>query len=371
MRVTVRPSRIVPKGFTLVELLVVIAIIGILIALLLPAVQAAREAARRSQCSNQLKQFGLAHHNYHDVHKAFVYRKGGTGGTPVTDNGYRRSGFISLLPFYEQAAMWDQIKAGDASTVPEGPRGWSGWTPWNDSPDILLCPSDSGYPSRTGAHLSYVLCIGDQISNLGDDQTPRGIFGLGGNWNQTNQTGTGACVRIADVKDGTSNTVMMSERLCQADMPYRAQNPQAAAYQSVPVNKGVATRVGGIVNNPYLCYSVVDGRYFAAGTPVQNYSGTNWHDGQPMHVGFTTVLPPNAPACADGGSWADSYTACLPPSSDHPGGVNVLMADGSVDFVSETIDTGNLNAAQPTNGPSPYGVWGAMGSKNGGEAVSR
>jgi len=89
-----------------------------------------------------------------------------------------------------------------------------------------------------------------------------------------------------------------------------------------------------------------------------------------MHVAFTTVLPPNAPACADGGSWADSYTALLPPASRHPGGVNLLLADGAVLFVQNDIDTGNLGVAQPKTGPSNYGVWGSYGSKQGGEAIS-
>ena len=347
-------------GFTLVELLVVIAIIGILVALLLPAVQAAREAARRMQCTNALKQFGLAHQNYHDTFKAFVYRKGGTTGPAAngTNNQYRRSGYISLLPFFEQGAMWDNIKG---TTPSEGPEGWSGWAPWNDAPDILLCPSDGGYPSKNGRYLSYVMCIGDQISNLPNDQTPRGIFGYR------------TCTTIAQISDGTSNTVMMSERLCQETMPngYRSQNPTAATANAIEYVLGVATRVGGIANSPVLCLAqptVVTGKYFTAGQPVQCYFGTTWQDGQPMHVGFTTVLPPNAPACADGGSWADSYTALLPPASRHPGGANALFADGSVSFISSTIDTGNLALPQPGDtGPTPYGVWGALGSKAGGE----
>jgi prepilin-type processing-associated H-X9-DG protein len=176
---------------------------------------------------------------------------------------------------------------------------------------------------------------------------------------------------MADITDGTSNTAMMSERLCQANQDgvrFRQQNPGAVGAQEIEHVLGVETRVGGLAASPVLCYSVTDGKYFAAGRQIQAQFGTNWHDGQPMHVGFTTVLPPNAPACADGGSWADSYTAVLPPASRHPGGANLLKADGSVDFISETIDTGNLSLPQPTGTmKSPYGVWGALGSKAGGE----
>ena len=119
------------RGFTLVELLVVIAIIGILIALLLPAVQAAREAARRSQCTNSLKQLGLALQNYHDVNKVFPYRKGGTSYASKWDgwesNYERKSGFIPLLPFMEQTPMYERIRAGGGNPVapPEGPAGWN------------------------------------------------------------------------------------------------------------------------------------------------------------------------------------------------------------------------------------------------------
>ncbi|NQT16359.1 MAG: DUF1559 domain-containing protein, partial [Planctomycetes bacterium] len=167
-KAAVRRLRRFGVGFTLVELLVVIAIIGILIALLLPAVQAAREAARRSQCTNNLKQLGLAHHNYHDNFKQFIYRMGGTGngdGSGESGNGGRRSGFISLLPYFEQGAMWDQIKAGDASYAPEGPRGWWGWGRWDNAPDTLGCPSDEGVVVRTDAN-SYAFCSGDQIVSI-------------------------------------------------------------------------------------------------------------------------------------------------------------------------------------------------------------
>ena len=126
------------NGFTLVELLVVIAIIGILVALLLPAVQAAREAARRSQCNNNLRQLGVALHNYHDTHLKLPARK----------TIRRLSGYIGLLPFLEQTAMFDRIVAGDpaAGIGPWGADALSNWDGLNGFPTSLLCPSDPGIP---------------------------------------------------------------------------------------------------------------------------------------------------------------------------------------------------------------------------------
>jgi prepilin-type N-terminal cleavage/methylation domain-containing protein/prepilin-type processing-associated H-X9-DG protein len=342
-----RSRRRPAAAFTLVELLVVIAIIGILIALLLPAVQAAREAARRSQCTNSLKQLGLAHHNYHDTHRAFVFRKGG----PSTSYG-RLSGFVPLLPFLEQAPMYAQIKAGDSSQSipPFGPKPWSSWTPWDIAPTTLSCPSDPG-PGSTNTHIhNYAFSVGDSVAGINDATTVRGMFAAT------------RCVRMADVTDGLSNTIMMSERL-KLDF-----NPRTVANREV--QQVLGTKMNVTANPPRNCANESDGGYFKAGQ-VKGRFGTWWTDGQSERNAFNTILPPNGPSCSEGGDVnADASSSVLPPSSRHPGGVNALMADGSVHFFSETIDTGDLSVNAPTSGASPYGVWGRLGSKDGGEPVT-
>jgi len=332
------------RAFTLVELLVVIAIIGILIALLLPAVQAAREAARRAQCTNQLKQLGIALHNYHDTYKSFVPRKQG----PSTSSG-RLAGFVGLLPFIEQSAMYDQIKAGDATYPAWGPTPWSAWTPWEEAPKTLVCPS-AGNENLTYA-VNYCFSVGDTISNNRDATTVRGLFG--------SRDG----VRMAEITDGTSNTVAMSEHLiAQFDTGSRA---------SVRVVEGTAKNIAGLTTNPNACRATANGDKYQDPSIVKGRTGWRWTDGQIEKIGFTTVLPPNSPSCIQGSDDnGDGVNTVMSANSYHPGGANVLRADGSVSFISETIDTGNLSAAPVSSGNSPYGVWGALGSKNGGEVVS-
>ena len=335
------------RAFTLVELLVVIAIIGILIALLLPAVQAAREAARRAQCTNNLKQLGLALQNYHDTYKTFVPRK------QESHVGYsnRHSGFIGLLPFMEQGAMYDQIAAGDATYGPFGPTAWSGWAPWNVAPTMLLCPSATSTGTWTYA-VNYAFCVGDTITNNRDATTVRGMF--------PRQDG----VKMRDVTDGTSNTVAMSEHLI-TNFNLNSQSGQ------IEVAKGTATGFSGLATNPQQCLASANGRYYSDPSIVKGKSGWRWTDGQIEKIGFTTVLPPNAPSCIDGANTnGDGSNTIMSPTSNHPGGVNVLRVDGSVSFVSDTIDTGNLSLPSVSNGASPYGAWGALGSKAGGEANS-
>ena len=351
------------RGFTLVELLVVIAIIGILIALLLPAVQAAREAARRSQCTNNLKQLALATHNYHDVYQCFPPRACGTQqGNCFQCNGGLASGWLRLLPFYEQQALYAQwsstLTAAGQTWPPFGPCAWDGapnlYPPYLTQVATLLCPSDGPIATRQPTDFgrnSYTFCVGDSIYYGGNNGSsfgldPRGIFG----WCSS--------ISFASVRDGTSNTLLLSEHLFASDV---------WVVQEATAVMGGGQEDQGLVTNPSTCLQMLNPNdrtcYAAAG---QQWFGWMWHHGCTPRTGFNTVLPPNSPSCAANG-W-DCATGIYPPSSHHPGGVNAAMADGSVRFISETIFAGDPTLQQ-NGGVSPYGVWGALGTKAGGESV--
>lgn len=363
-------KRIIPRGgFTLVELLVVIAIIGILIALLLPAVQAAREAARRSQCTNQIKQITLAVHNYHDTHKVLppgycgTYEAGGWGVTdvPPGNNNGGLGPLPVLLPYFEQTALYDRITSPYTDAAGQVWSAWGPYTmrgnygsgcydPWNTRIPVLCCPSGSAMTSEgaNGVRCNMVFSRGDSISGAHTSADPRGPFVSGT---------AGGVNSFSDIKDGTSNTVGVSERVV-----YNGD------YTDI---KGGICQRSGLNTNPSTCLGAADsnGVLSGFGASHQNILGRSWAGGYMTATGFNTVLGPNQASCTnDRGEWD---WGIWPPSSYHPGGVNVSMMDGSVRFISDTIDTGNLTAAQPSSSaPSPYGVWGALGSKRGGEPVS-
>jgi prepilin-type N-terminal cleavage/methylation domain-containing protein/prepilin-type processing-associated H-X9-DG protein len=346
------------QAFTLVELLVVIAIIGILVALLLPAVQAAREAARRTECVNNLKQFGLALHNHHDTNRSF----------PPHALNWRWGAHIPLLPFREQKQVYETAMAwGDGPSdmrVPEGcPAPWDGG-PWDVDMPGMRCPSDGAPPRHTSRPnntfmTNYAFSRGDWVAYGEDFGHPRGLFSAEAGTYKENIKGR----TFSSMADGTSNTVAMSERVTGA-------NRATQILGGIVVNQN-ATCDEPNVANPQLCMATKgpNGMYLPSlSGDCRDWTGAWWADGAPIYTGFNTILPPNGPSCAKN-DW-DGDRAIVPPTSFHPGGVNVLMGDGSVHFIGQTIDTGNLSLPNVTSGPSPYGVWGALGSVEGKEAVT-
>jgi len=360
----------VRRGFTLVELLVVIAIIGVLVALLLPAVQSAREAARRTSCNNKLKQSALALHNYESVYKALPSRQCGSG--TLNDVNTRPThclvlvGWTSLLPFTEQQALYDQIYS-----IQIQPFADNIWT--LAQPVHLQCPSDNGKadpnPGRVvRGYSSYAFCSGDDASGsqaFPDERTNfaeavltlpiknRGIFGRH------------SYTRMAEISDGTSNTVALGER----SRPNKIFDRGAVA---VDATANASAYV------PLSCRALYSGStYIPSATmfTTDNAPGYRWAAGNAYFAALTTILPPNSASCVFGASGSISahlYQGVWSASSEHPGGAQVAMADGSTRFINNNIDCGNLAAVAPaadSGAGSPYGIWGALGSKNGGDVV--
>ena len=329
------------RGFTLIELLVVIAIIAVLIALLLPAVQAAREAARRAQCVNNLKQIGLGLHNYHSVQDCFPpggINNQATPGAGGTWNG--PSSLALMLPYIEQNAVYSSFNfnlyMSDGSNVTGKATGLS----------IFICPSDPFVsnalnPSGTTNNNSYLASMGTTAQS--NPNTVTGLF--------SNQLTYG----IRDALDGSSNTVAFSEKLAGANgrLNYRGNGVNGTsaagafdAFVSIPT----------IQADLLLCNQA-----FQSGQNIATNEGQWWSYGTSAYSMFMTIVTPNSKQYA-WGSCRNGCVGCSPDSnqytnasSQHSGGVNTLMGDGSVRFIKDSV---------------AQNIWWSLGTRAGAEVLS-
>jgi prepilin-type N-terminal cleavage/methylation domain-containing protein/prepilin-type processing-associated H-X9-DG protein len=323
------------RAFTLVELLVVIAIIGILIALLLPAVQAARESARRATCLNNLKQFGLAAHNYHDVWKRFPPGDINYGPAPSTApanaiHGGAWSQHARLLPYMEQEAGADLIDL--SRPIADSPGGR------NTKPPSFLCPSDPRAKLDPPGNVdfgknNYRGCAGSRWLNNVNNNGVFHVYRIP--WLDQNDLGPRhdaerAGYRTADILDGTTSTAMFSERLT-GDDSNNAVTPESDTYYL-----GSATEA----NIRQMCMSL---NPLPTGGPMQfSNGGQNWSNAAYNVTRYNHIMLPNERSCSNdrnsnGNAVANGNTSATGATSYHPGGVNLCLCDGSVRFVRETL----------------------------------
>lgn len=346
--------------------LVMLVVLGMLACILFPSIQRSRYLARGESCSNNLKRIGLATHNYHSAYKQLPVGCGGTDGQgrPERGNDYRLSGFVGLLPFLEQQTLWEKIsnptRIGNVTIPPMGPVPSfdpSRYRYWGVQVPYYLCPSEPVEPGEYGLR-NYVHCYGDGVEHVGNAEGQelrivcRGMFARKQHF------------KFRDTLDGMANTVMVSETVI--------------GIGDTLVGGGVARDIPGIAESPSVALGLIDPDDRKAYRESVNLweagKGSRWADGSFRVSGFTTVLPPNSPSCT---APDEEWSGIMSASSHHIDGVPVLMGDGAVRFVSNSIDTGDLS--QPSvaqrfgnaGSESPYGAWGALGTRASRELIPR
>jgi prepilin-type N-terminal cleavage/methylation domain-containing protein/prepilin-type processing-associated H-X9-DG protein len=334
------------RAFTLIELLVVIAIIAVLIALLLPAVQAAREAARRAQCVNNLKQIGIALHNYHSTHDVFPM---GQGVSPSGGTGWSGYGALAALTqFVEAGTIYNSINFSIDPNPSIGPN----LTAYQAEIKTYLCPSDPEVATLRDNINSYYGCMGTTtLYQQGTTSLPPYPAGI--NKNPTTQSfqGTGVffyalSYGLNSITDGSSNTIAFSESL--------AGNDQHNAYRGNSITNVSTGDPSAILSDARFNLAAVNAAALACSQALQTQgaansnsvfgsTGSQWIAGIMAYNLFNTIIPPssnqyNFGGCKFRGSGVLEGVNIMNAQSNHPGGANVLFADGSVKFMKSTVN---------------------------------
>ncbi|KLU02445.1 putative transmembrane region and signal peptide protein [Rhodopirellula islandica] len=368
-----------------IDLVIVGVMASVGFSLLLPAILRQRAAARNALCASNLKALGLAMHNYHAAFNQLPPGLGGTvGGEDDTCNQGRLGPIVGFTPFLEQQALWEKIANPYVSPKtgkrfpPMGPAPWfdaAEYDPWASAFSTLRCPDDMETQPETPKQepivvttlampdlppgaidsttlCNYVMCYGDGTYLMGEmidindvEAVNRVRAGMRGAFCGNQR------MRFRDMLDGLSNTIGMSETISPGINDAKESH--------------IAQGIKGLSLNPSLCLKTRDGDH-ADWWDVRR--GSRWADGTLAISGFQTVLPPNSPTCLSDLGMEDPIASA---SSRHPGGVHALMLDGRVVFIGDSIDCGDPSQpgvsvgedyARPGS-PSPYGVWGALGTR--------
>jgi prepilin-type N-terminal cleavage/methylation domain-containing protein/prepilin-type processing-associated H-X9-DG protein len=298
------------RAFTLIEVLVVVALIGIVVALLIPAVQMAREASRRAGCVNNLKQIGLALAAYETTHSAYPF---GVGGGAPPSFLPRWSAHSQLLTFLEQNAVYHSLNFSGLPWAHNDRYGTENETAVLTRITVFLCPSDVDFiADRDGMACNhYRACAGTKPINLVDDLVNNTGRNDGTFWFQS-------AIRISAISDGTSNTSVFSERCL-----------------------GNATNADSL-GDIYEVSPTITACEDAGPTTARRYahslewSGQRWSDGNAFYTRYHHYLTPQMASCTTG-TVDYSGDVAMTATSRHPGGVNVLTADGAVRFVKQTV----------------------------------
>ncbi len=405
------------SGSGLVDLTAALVLVGIVLSFVLVDLQRRRESARSVSCQNNLRNMGIAITNYHRAYQHFPVHGSGThnessadadegdagttgsGGLGGGNNGQSLSFIVGILPHLDQQTLWETISQPSAMTVTGKLKDGSYWNamgpatsqraypPWITDLSVLRCPSDPR-KSKTTGRTNYAACLGDGLDFQMDSAVR--FDKESGSWKldplarkRVDAAARGAFVfretmKLSDITDGLSNTILVGEiATSQGDRDCRTSPALELGAQTseVPVQGGIfdnARQSDQFINyqSPQFWADADSNRAPKLPMRADEFRGMRWADAHTVFSGFNTILYPNGALQVAGKDIQGPAVA--PASSFHPGGAHFLFADGSIQFITDAIDSGNVWSGTVRLGmqgqlepgsPSPFGIWGSFGTR--------